>query len=108
MNQIVLIMLRGLYVIVVMTFLIVLLGRLTMHHIPISVFLTIAIPVTSIVWIPRFGLSGTAGYLCKSLAEAIIIAMVASFILSRTLVPTMAKYMMRGPPDAKSPRPADA
>ena len=29
------------------------------------------------------------------MAEAVIIAMLASFILSRTLVPTMAKYMMR-------------
>jgi multidrug efflux pump subunit AcrB len=30
------------------------------------------------------------------MAEAVIIAMLASFVLSRTLVPTMAKYMMRG------------
>jgi multidrug efflux pump subunit AcrB len=29
------------------------------------------------------------------MAEAVMIAMIASFILSRTLVPTMAKYMMR-------------
>ena len=49
----------------------------------------------AIVWLPLFGLTGVAGYLFKPMAEAVIIAMIASFILSRTLVPTMAKYMMR-------------
>ena len=48
----------------------------------------------AIVWIPLFELGGVAGYLFKPMAEAVIIAMLASFILSRTLVPTMAKYMM--------------
>ena len=42
-----------------------------------------------------FGLTGASGYLFKPMAEAVMIAMIASFILSRTLVPTMAKYMMR-------------
>ncbi len=50
----------------------------------------------AIVWIPLFELGGVAGYLFKPMAEAIIIAMLASFILSRTLVPTMAKFMMKG------------
>jgi len=50
----------------------------------------------AIVWLPLFELSGVAGYLFKPMAEAVIIAMLASFILSRTLVPTMAKYMMKG------------
>src|SRR5690348_16984076 len=49
----------------------------------------------AIVWLPLFELSGVAGYLFKPMAEAVIIAMLASFILSRTLVPTMAKYMMK-------------
>jgi multidrug efflux pump subunit AcrB len=49
----------------------------------------------AIVWLPLFELGGVAGYLFKPMAEAVIIAMLASFILSRTLVPTMAKYMMR-------------
>ncbi|HXX76209.1 MAG TPA: efflux RND transporter permease subunit [Nitrospiraceae bacterium] len=49
----------------------------------------------AIVWFPLFGLGGVAGYLFKPMAEAVIIAMIASFILSRTLVPTMAKYMMK-------------
>ncbi len=48
-----------------------------------------------IVWLPLFQLSGIAGYLFVPLAEAIIFAMIASFILSRTLVPTMAAYMLR-------------
>ncbi len=49
-----------------------------------------------IVWLPLFQLSGIAGYLFLPLAEAIIFAMIASFILSRTLVPTMAAYLLRG------------
>ena len=48
----------------------------------------------AIVWFPLFHLSGASGYLFKPMAEAVIIAMLASFILSRTLVPTMAKYLM--------------
>jgi multidrug efflux pump subunit AcrB len=47
-----------------------------------------------IVWLPLFQLSGIAGYLFLPLAEAIIFAMLASFILSRTLVPTMAAYLL--------------
>jgi multidrug efflux pump subunit AcrB len=54
-----------------------------------------------IVWLPLFQLSGVAGYLFLPLAEAIIFAMIASFILSRTLVPTMAAYMLRAQVEAK-------
>jgi multidrug efflux pump subunit AcrB len=49
-----------------------------------------------IVWLPLFQLGGVAGYLFLPLAEAIIFAMIASFILSRTLVPTMAAWLLRG------------
>ncbi len=49
-----------------------------------------------IVWLPLFSLSGIGGYLFKPLAMAIVFAMVASFILSRTLVPTMAVWMLAG------------
>jgi multidrug efflux pump subunit AcrB len=49
----------------------------------------------AIVWLPLFELGGVAGYLFKPMAEAVIIAMLASFILSRTLVPTMAKYILK-------------
>jgi len=50
----------------------------------------------AIVWLPLFQLGGVAGYLFKPMAEAVIIAMLASFVLSRTLVPTLAKYMLTG------------
>ncbi|MCC6141219.1 MAG: efflux RND transporter permease subunit [Nitrospira sp.] len=50
----------------------------------------------AIVWLPLFKLSGVSGWLFMPMAEAIIFAMLASFILSRTLVPTMAKYMLAG------------
>ena len=49
-----------------------------------------------IVWLPLFSLSGIGGYLFRPLAMAIIFAMVASFLLSRTLVPTMAAWLLRG------------
>ncbi len=49
-----------------------------------------------IVFLPLFQLSGVSGYLFLPLGEAIVFAMVASFILSRTLVPTMAAYLLRG------------
>jgi multidrug efflux pump subunit AcrB len=47
-----------------------------------------------IVWLPLFQLSGVAGYLFLPMAEAIVYAMLASFILSRTLVPTLAAYLL--------------
>ncbi|MGI4745798.1 MAG: efflux RND transporter permease subunit [Janthinobacterium lividum] len=53
-----------------------------------------------IVWLPLFQLGGVAGYLFLPLAEAIVFAMVASFILSRTLVPTMAAWLLQAQVDA--------
>lgn len=47
-----------------------------------------------IVWFPLFELSGVSGWLFAPMAEAVVFAMAASFILSRTLVPTMAKYLL--------------
>ncbi len=49
-----------------------------------------------IVFVPMFELGGVAGYLFRPLAEAVVFALVGSFLLSRTLVPTMANYLMRG------------
>jgi multidrug efflux pump subunit AcrB len=49
-----------------------------------------------IVFVPMFFLSGVARYLFVPLAEAVCFAMLASYILSRTVVPTMAKYLLRG------------
>ena len=50
-----------------------------------------------LVWLPLFELSGVSGFLFAPMAEAVIFAMAASFILSRTLVPTMAKYILVDP-----------
>ena len=49
-----------------------------------------------IVFVPIFFLSGVAKYLFIPLAEAVIFAMLASYILSRTLVPTLAMYWIKG------------
>jgi multidrug efflux pump subunit AcrB len=49
-----------------------------------------------IVFVPMFLLTGVARYLFVPLAEAVVFAMLASYFLSRTLVPTMSKYLLRG------------
>jgi multidrug efflux pump subunit AcrB len=65
-----------------------------------------------IVFVPMFQLGGVAGYLFRPMAEAVVFALIGSFILSRTLVPTMANYLMRGrhgghgePNDTMAPAP---
>ena len=60
-----------------------------------------------IVFVPMFELRGVARYLFVPLAEAVIFALVASFVLSRTLVPTMAKYLLaeHAPHSAAGPLP---
>jgi multidrug efflux pump subunit AcrB len=50
-----------------------------------------------IVFVPIFFLSGTAKFLFVPLAEAVVFAMLASYLLSRTVVPTFAKYLL--PPE---------
>ncbi len=52
-----------------------------------------------IVFVPMFFLTGVARYLFVPLAEAVVFAMLASYILSRTLVPTMAKFLLRPHPE---------
>jgi len=49
-----------------------------------------------IVFVPMFFLTGVAKFLFVPLAEAVVFAMLASYVLSRTLVPTLAMYMLRG------------
>jgi CzcA family heavy metal efflux pump len=49
-----------------------------------------------IVFVPMFFLSGVARFLFVPLAEAVSFAMLASYLLSRTLIPTMVMYIMRG------------
>ena len=48
-----------------------------------------------IVFLPMFFLSGVSRYLFVPLAEAVVFAMLASYVLSRTLVPTLAMYLLR-------------
>ena len=48
-----------------------------------------------IVFVPMFFLDGVARFLFVPMAEAVIFAMIASFILSRTLVPTLANYLLK-------------
>jgi multidrug efflux pump subunit AcrB len=63
-----------------------------------------------IVFVPMFFLSGVSRFLFVPMAEAVMFAMLWSFILSRTLVPTMAKYLLHqhveredGPPPTRNP-----
>ena len=60
-----------------------------------------------IVFVPMFFLTGVARYLFVPLAEAVVFAMIASYILSRTLVPTLALLMMnhRASPTATAAKP---
>jgi multidrug efflux pump subunit AcrB len=48
-----------------------------------------------IVFVPMFQLGGVAGYLFRPMAQAVVFALVGSFVLSRTLVPTLANYLLR-------------
>src|SRR6202022_646811 len=48
-----------------------------------------------IVFIPMFLLSGVARYLFVPLGEAVVFAMLASYFFSRTLIPTLAMYLLR-------------
>jgi multidrug efflux pump subunit AcrB len=65
-----------------------------------------------IVFVPMFFLTGVARFLFVPMAEAVMFAMIWSFILSRTLVPTMANYLLlphvhhaegEGPPPSRNP-----
>src|SRR5499426_2422150 len=63
-----------------------------------------------IVFVPMFFLDGVARFLFVPMAEAVMFAMIWSFILSRTLVPTMAKYLLQAhvhhdgePPPSRNP-----
>ncbi|RYZ81365.1 MAG: efflux RND transporter permease subunit, partial [Moraxellaceae bacterium] len=55
-----------------------------------------------IVFVPMFFLTGIAHYLFVPLAEAVIFAMLASYIISRTLIPTLVMFMMRNHEHAPS------
>jgi multidrug efflux pump subunit AcrB len=56
-----------------------------------------------IVFLPMFFLGGVARYLFVPLAEAVTFAMLASYLLSRTLVPTIARYLLKPPVEGATP-----
>jgi multidrug efflux pump subunit AcrB len=56
---------------------------------------TVSLLCICIAFVPMFGLGGVAGYLFRPLAEAVAFALIASYILSRTLVPTLANFLLR-------------
>jgi multidrug efflux pump subunit AcrB len=49
-----------------------------------------------IVFVPMFFLTGVARYLFVPLAEAVVFAMLASYLLSRTIIPTLVMYLLKG------------
>ncbi|HTV78644.1 MAG TPA: efflux RND transporter permease subunit [Steroidobacteraceae bacterium] len=55
-----------------------------------------------IVFVPMFFLGGVARYLFVPLAEAVVFAMLASYLLSRTVVPTMARYLLHEHDEAET------
>ncbi|HEY0595191.1 efflux RND transporter permease subunit [Sphingopyxis sp.] len=55
----------------------------------------VALLCICIVFVPMFFLPGVAGFLFVPMALAVVFAMIASFVLSRTLVPTMAMYLLK-------------
>jgi len=65
---------------------------------------TVSLFCICIAFVPMFGLGGVAGFLFRPLAEAVVFAMMASYILSRTLVLTMAKYLLRAHEESHAKR----
>ncbi|WP_026598250.1 efflux RND transporter permease subunit [Methylosinus sp. sav-2] len=58
---------------------------------------TVSLLCICIVFLPMFGLGGVAGYLFRPMAEAVLFALLASYVLSRTLVSTLAHYLLSTP-----------
>src|SRR3954452_23872209 len=56
---------------------------------------TVSLLCICIAFVPMFSLGGVAGYLFRPLAEAVVLALAASYVLSRTLVPTLANHLLR-------------
>jgi multidrug efflux pump subunit AcrB len=56
---------------------------------------TVSLMSICIVFVPMFLLGGVAGYLFRPLAEAVVFALIASYLLTYTLVPTLAHYLLR-------------
>jgi multidrug efflux pump subunit AcrB len=56
---------------------------------------TVSLMCICIAFVPMFGLGGVAGYLFRPLAEAFVFALIASYLLTYTLVPTLANFLLR-------------
>ncbi|WP_044560270.1 efflux RND transporter permease subunit [Azospirillum sp. B4] len=56
---------------------------------------TVSLLCICIAFVPMFGLGGVAGFLFRPMAEAVVFALIASYVLSRTLVPTLANHLLR-------------
>ena len=56
---------------------------------------TVALFCICIAFVPLLALGGVAGYLFRPLAMAVVFAMIASYILTYTLVPTMAHFLLK-------------
>ena len=59
---------------------------------------TVALFCICIAFVPLLALGGVAGYLFRPLAEAVVFAMIASYLLTYTVVPTMARFLLRDGP----------
>ena len=55
---------------------------------------TVSLLCICIVFVPMFNLSGVAGYLFRPMAKAVVFALLGSYVLSRTLVNTMARFLL--------------
>jgi multidrug efflux pump subunit AcrB len=69
---------------------------------------TVSLLCICIAFVPMFGLGGVAGYFFRPLAEAVMLALAASYVLSQTLVPTLANYLLRNQQVHHSSDDADA
>ncbi|HEY1779780.1 MAG TPA: efflux RND transporter permease subunit [Roseiarcus sp.] len=68
---------------------------------------TVSLLCVCIVFVPMFNLGGVAGYLFRPMAEAVVFALIGSYVLSRTLVNTMARFLLahQAVHDHGAPRP---
>ncbi|WP_297299915.1 efflux RND transporter permease subunit, partial [uncultured Methylovirgula sp.] len=55
---------------------------------------TVSLLCICIVFVPMFGLGGVSGYLFRPMAKAVVFALCFSYLLSRTLVNTLARYLL--------------
>ena len=69
---------------------------------------TVSLLCICIVFVPMFNLGGVGGYLFRPMAEAVVFALVASYVLSRTLVTTMARFLLADQATMHEPRGAAA